>query len=33
MFEAITEICQKCAKIGETLFPCVLWILVNTRIS
>jgi len=32
MFEVRTEICQECAKIEETLFPCILWILVNTRI-
>jgi len=32
VFEVRTEICQKYTKIEEILFPCVLWIPVNTRI-
>jgi hypothetical protein len=32
MFEVRTEIYQECVKIEETFFPCVLWILVKTRI-
>jgi hypothetical protein len=32
MFEVKTKIYQECAKMGETLFPYVLCISVNTRI-